>query len=160
MFHACSTWREINLVEPVGVGEQFVVIQLHKERDFVRVFAGHRAEHAQRGGDGVATAFHRELHDVFGVEIVRVFCKTRAGGMFDALVHRQDGHVTRAGQPAVAEQRLQAAQRLADCGRTTRKCGPRNPVPADAAAPSARFCIYVPGGLWRNRPKVFQFQHS
>ena len=88
------------------------MVQLHEERNLVRVFAGHRAEHAERGGDGVAAAFHGELHDVFGIEIIGVFREARAGGMFDALVHRQDGHVTRAGQPAMVEQRLQAAQHL------------------------------------------------
>ena len=104
--------REIDLVELVRIGEQFVVVQFHEERDFVRVFAGHRAEHAERGGDGVAAAFDGKLHDVFGVETIRIFRKAGSGGMFDALVHRQDGHVARAGQPAMVEHRLQAAQRL------------------------------------------------
>ena len=75
MFHACSTWREIDLVELVRVSQQLVVVQLHEERNLVGVLAGHRAEHAQRGGDGVAAAFDRQLHDVLGIEIIGFLAK-------------------------------------------------------------------------------------
>ena len=155
MFQGLFDLREIDLVEPVRVGEQFVVVQLDEERNFVRVFAGHRAKDAERGGDGVAAAFHGELDDVFRVEIIRVVRKAGAGGMFDALVHRQDGHVTRAGQPAVAEQRLQAAQRLRIA------VGQRENAVHEIRSRQVQplfghgLCIYVPGGLWRNPPSNF-----
>ena len=66
-------------------------------------------EHAERRGHGVASAFDRQLHDVLGVEVDRVRRERRAGGVLDALIDRQDRHVAGAGQPAVVEERLQAA---------------------------------------------------
>ena len=45
-----------------------------------------------------------------GVEIIRILGEARAGGMFDALVHRQNREITSAAQPAVVEQPLQIAQ--------------------------------------------------
>ena len=137
------------------------MVELHEERNLVRVFARDRAEHAERGGDGVAAAFHGELHDVFGIETIRVFREARAGGMFDALVHRQDGHITRAGQPAMVETWPAGCAASADCGRTARRCGPRNPVPAGAAVPSPPFCICVAGGLAESANKFLNFSiHS
>ncbi len=104
--------REINLIKTVRHCHQFVVVQLHDERDFVRVFARHDAQHAERGSDGVAAAFDGQLHDVFRVKIIRVLREARAGGMFDALIHREDGQVARAGEAATAVKRLKAAQHL------------------------------------------------
>ena len=70
---------EINLVEFVGASHQFVVIQLHQKRNLVRVFPRHHAEHAERGGDGVAAAFEGELHDIFRIKIIRVRREAGAG---------------------------------------------------------------------------------
>jgi bifunctional DNA-binding transcriptional regulator/antitoxin component of YhaV-PrlF toxin-antitoxin module len=57
---------EHDLVELVRVGQQLVVVDLHDERDLVRVLAGHQPEHAEGRGHGVAAALDRELHDVLG----------------------------------------------------------------------------------------------
>jgi hypothetical protein len=46
-----------NFVGFVGEGEQFVVIDFYQEWNFVRVFAGDGAEHAERRGHGIAAAF-------------------------------------------------------------------------------------------------------
>ena len=47
---------EHRLVVLVRVGQELVVVQLDDERDLVRPAARHRAEHADRRGDGVAAA--------------------------------------------------------------------------------------------------------
>src|SRR5690606_5752051 len=98
-----------DLLGLVGVGQELVVVELYDERNAVRVLAGHRAEHAEGAGDGVATAFDRQLHDVLRIEVQRVLREGRAGGVLDALVHGQDRQVSRLRQTAVVEQRLQAA---------------------------------------------------
>jgi hypothetical protein len=54
------------LVAGVGIGEQFVVIELDEEGNLVGVLAGDGAEDAEGGGDGVAAAFDGELDDVSG----------------------------------------------------------------------------------------------
>ena len=115
---------EQHLVVRVRVGQQLVVVQLDDERYLMRVFAGHCAEVAERRSYGVAAPFDCQFDDVFRVEIDRVRSERRAGRVFDVLIDRQDRHVARAGQPAVAEQRLQAAQR-ADVAVG------RNPCPVD-----------------------------
>src|ERR1700756_4925823 len=79
--------REKHLIELVWVGEQFVVIQLHDERDFVRVLSGDGAEDAAGSGHSVTPAFYGEFYDIFRVEVVRVFCETCARGVLDPLVY-------------------------------------------------------------------------
>ena len=101
---------EADLIERVRIREELVVIELEDERNLVRVLPRDRSEHAERRRDGVAAAFDRELHDVLGIEVRRVRRERRAGRMLDALIDRQDRHVAGAGQPAVIEQRLQAAE--------------------------------------------------
>ena len=95
-----------------GIGEQLVVVELHHERDLVRVLARDRAEHAEGAGDGVAAAFDRELHDVLGVEVLGVLRERSAGRVLDALIDREDRDVAGAGEATVAVHRLQAAQHL------------------------------------------------
>ena len=51
----------MHLVELVRVGEQLVVVDLHDERDLVRVAPRRHAEHAERRRDRVAAALDREL---------------------------------------------------------------------------------------------------
>lgn len=76
------------------------------------VFARHDAQHAQRGGHGVATARERELDDALGIEVIRVRREAGSRRMFHPLIHRQDGEITRARKPPVVEHLLQAAQYL------------------------------------------------
>ena len=52
------------------------MVELHDERDAVRVAARHRAEHAERRRDGVAAAFDRELDDVRRVEVASGSART------------------------------------------------------------------------------------
>ncbi len=103
---------EENLLGSVGVGHQFVVVDLHHERDLVGVLAGHGAQDAKGGGHRVAAALDGQADDVLGIEIHRVLGERGAPGVFDALVHGEDRHVAGVGQTAGAEQLLQAAQDL------------------------------------------------
>ena len=102
--------REPNLIERVRIRQELVVIDLEDERNLVRVLPRDRSEHAERGGDGVAPAFDRQLHEVLGIEVHRVRRERRAAGMLDALIDRQNRHVPGSGQPAMIEERLKAAQ--------------------------------------------------
>jgi hypothetical protein len=76
----------------------------------MRVLARDRTEHAERGGHGVALALQPELENVLRIEVDRIRGKRRAGGMLDALVDRQDGHISRSRQAAVKEQRLEVPE--------------------------------------------------
>jgi hypothetical protein len=98
---------EEHLVEPIGEGEQFIVIDFHNERDFVGVLARDRTENAECGSDGVAAAFDGELDDVAAVEIIRIFREARAAGVLDALVHGENRKIAGAAKAAVAEHALQ-----------------------------------------------------
>src|SRR5579864_6649222 len=82
-----------DLVKLVGESEQFVVIDFYDEGNFVRVLAGHGAQHAESRSDGVAVALDGELDDIFAVEIVRILREAGAGGVLDALVDRENGHI-------------------------------------------------------------------
>ena len=103
---------EHNLVELIGVGQQLVVVDFDHERNLVGVLARHRTKRAERGGHGVATAFHGQPEDVFGVEIHRIGAESGTRGVLNALVDGQDAHVAGAGQAAVVVQRPEAAQHL------------------------------------------------
>ena len=67
---------------------------------------------AEGGGHSIATACDGEFDDVLRIEVIRVRGKAGAGGMFDALVHRQDGEVARAAEAPGIKQLLQTAQDL------------------------------------------------
>ena len=101
---------EHHLVGLVGIGQQFVGIDLDDERDAVRVPAADRAEHAERGCHCIAPAFDRQLDDVGRIEVERVGSERRCRGVLDALVDRQDRQVAGVGQPTVAVQLPEAAQ--------------------------------------------------
>ncbi len=101
---------EEDLVELVRVGQELVVVELEQERDPVCVLARDAAEDAERRGDGVAAALHRELDDVLGVEEERVLRERGARGVLDALVDGQDRDVAGASEAAVVDERLQRAQ--------------------------------------------------
>src|SRR6202043_2026285 len=92
---------------------------LADEGDLVRVLARHRSEHAEGRGDRVTTALDRQLDDLLAVEVSGVCRKRGTGGVLDPLVDREDGEIAGAGQAAVVEQRLEAAQhaRRAVAGR-------------------------------------------
>src|SRR4029077_5599298 len=57
--------REEHLVELVWVGQQFVVIQLHDEGDFVCVLARDGTQDTTRRSHCVASTFDSQLYDVF-----------------------------------------------------------------------------------------------
>ena len=104
--------REHDLVVAVRIRDELVVIQLHHERNLVRVLARADAERAERRGDAVAPAFDGELDDVFGVEILRRGREAGAGGVLDALVDRKNRDVAGAGEAAGVQDRLEVAQHL------------------------------------------------
>jgi len=101
---------EENLVELVGEGEQFVVIDLYDEGNPVRVLAGHRAEDPERGGNRIATALDGQLDDVFSVEVIGILGEASAAGVFDALVDGQDREVAGAGEAAVVKQAMKIVE--------------------------------------------------
>ena len=103
---------EHDLVVLVGIRQQFIVVDLHDERNPVRIFTRHRPQHTERRGYRVAAAFDGEFDDLGRVEIIRVLGERRARRVLDALVYRQNGQVARARQPPVVEHLLQAAQHL------------------------------------------------
>ena len=104
--------REHDLVVAVGIGQEFVVVQLDEEGDPVRVPARHGAQHAQRGRDRVAPALHGQLADVPRIEVHRIRRERRPRRVLNALVDRQNRQVAGPGQPSVAQNPLKAAQHL------------------------------------------------
>ncbi len=129
MSAACSTRAEQDLVELVRVGEELVVVDLHDERDLVRVPARHRAQHAQRGGHRVAAALDGELHDVLGVEVGGVLGEGGARGVLDALVHGQDRDVAGAAPAGRGRAAAAGCAARAPAGRRPRARGPRSRGP-------------------------------
>src|SRR5208283_3018912 len=101
---------EQDLVELVWISEQFIVIDLHDERNFVGIFAGDGAKHAKRGSHGVATAFDGQFDNVFAIKIVGVFREAGAAGMLDALIDGEDRHIARAGKTAGEEHPVEIVQ--------------------------------------------------
>jgi hypothetical protein len=99
-----------DLVKLVRVCQQLIVIDLHDKGNVVRVLASHYAQHSKRGRHRIAAAFHRELHDVFGVEVLRVFSEACARGVLDALVHGKNGNIAGAGKPPVREDALEVGE--------------------------------------------------
>jgi len=77
-----------DLVKFVGICQQLIVIDLHQERNFVRIFPRHSSQNAKSGSHRVTAALDCKSDDVFGVKVIWVFRETRACRMFDALVHR------------------------------------------------------------------------
>jgi len=75
-----------DLIEFIGQGQQFVMIDFYDEWDFVRVPASHAAEHAERRGDPVTATFNRQLHDIVRVEVLRIRRERSAGRVLDALI--------------------------------------------------------------------------
>ena len=104
--------REHDLVVAVGVGQQLVVVQLDEEGDAVGVAARHGTQHTERGGDGVAPAFHGQFADVAGVEIDGIRRKRSPRRVLDPLVDGEDGDIAGSGEPPVAQNLLHAAQHL------------------------------------------------
>ena len=86
------------------------MIEFHQKRNLVGVFARDRAERAERGGHRIAAALDGEPDDVFRVKVFGIRRKTGPGRVFDALVHREDGQIARAGQSAMIENLGQAPQ--------------------------------------------------
>ena len=104
------------------------MVDLHHERNLVRVLARHRAQYAQRRGHCIAAAFNRQFDDVLGVKVRGVLRERRAAAVFNTLIHRQDRQIAAAGQTPVAEHLLQAAQHrhaaVAGDKHTVNKIGP------------------------------------
>src|SRR5262249_61665179 len=106
LFDGCKT----HLVDLVRVGQQLVVVELYDKGDLVRIFTRHRAKDAVGRGHRIASAFDRELYDVFPVEVVRILGKTSSGRVFNPLVDGQYRHITGPPQAAVSKQPLEVDQ--------------------------------------------------
>ena len=110
MSNACLTLAKRIWSNAFGYDRNSLWLNLSRNGILCAYFRATDAEHAERRGDGVAAAFDRQLHDVLRIEVHRVRRERRARRMLDALIDRQDRHVAGAAEPAVIEQRLQAAQ--------------------------------------------------
>ena len=103
---------EWNLARSIWVGEQFVVIQLHHERNAMRILAAHACKHAKGAGHCVAATLHCELHDVLAIKVSGVLGKARTSGMLNPLIDRQNAHVPGSTQAPVPIDPLQTAHDL------------------------------------------------
>ena len=103
---------EHDLVEPVGQGQQFVVVQFGNKRDAVGVATGHRSEDAKRGGHRVTATLDGQFDDSLRIKVPGIRGKGCGGRMFDPLVDGQDRDVAGTGQAAVVEEGLEVAQDL------------------------------------------------
>jgi len=97
---------EKNLIEFVGKGEQFVVVELHDEGNFVRIFVSDRAKNSEGRGDRVAFAFDGELDDVFRVEIVRILGEAGSRRVLDALINGKNRDIAGMSEAPVAKDAL------------------------------------------------------
>ena len=66
---------EHDLVEVVGIGQEFVVVDLDHEGDLVRVLPGDRPQHAEGGGHRVAAALDGKFDDLLPIEVDRILGK-------------------------------------------------------------------------------------
>lgn len=103
---------EHDLIGFIGVGQEFVVVDLDHEGNLVGVLAADDAEDAEGGTDGVASAFDGELDNVFGVEVGRVFGEGGSGGVLDALVDGEDAEVAGSGEATVVIHRFERTEGL------------------------------------------------
>ncbi len=85
------------LIESIWVAQRFVVVELHEERNAVRVATRNRRQHAVGGGHAVTARFNSQFDDVFRVKIERVGGKRGPGRVLNALIDRQNRQVARAG---------------------------------------------------------------
>jgi len=90
-----------DLIERVGMAQQFVVIELDDEGYLVRVPPCNASEHAQRRCHGVAARFKGQFHDVLAVEVNGIRGKRRPGGMLDPLIYGQNRKITRTVQVTI-----------------------------------------------------------
>ena len=100
---------EHDLLVRVGVGHQFVVVDLDDIRDAMGEAPSCQTERAKCRCHRVAAALQRQLDDLLGVEVSRVGREGRPGRMLNALVDRQYGHIARARQAPAVGDLLQAA---------------------------------------------------
>ena len=63
------------------------MVDLQYHRNLMRVAARDDAKHTQGRRDAIASAFDRELDNLFGIEEHRIGRKRRAGRVFHALIH-------------------------------------------------------------------------
>ena len=101
---------EKDLVEFVGESEQLVVVELHDEGNFVRIFVSDGAENPEGRGDGVALAFDGEFDDIFRVEIVGILGEAGARRVFNALIDGKNREIASAAEAAVVEDALKISE--------------------------------------------------
>jgi hypothetical protein len=94
----------------IRIGEEFVVVDLHQEWDFVGILTGHGTEDTEGGGNGVAATLDGELYDVLGIEIERILGKAGSGRVLDPLIDREDGEISGIGQATGAVHALEVGE--------------------------------------------------
>jgi hypothetical protein len=80
-----------------------VVVQLQDQRDLTGELTGARLEEAQRRRVGVAARLDGELEVIARFVAGRVPGEAARRSVLEALVHREDHHLARAGQGAGVE---------------------------------------------------------
>ncbi len=80
-----------------GVAQRFVMVELHQERNTMRVTARHRGQHAVGRRHAVTAGFDRQLDDILRIKVQRVGGEGGPRRVLHALVDRQNGQV--AGPP-------------------------------------------------------------
>ena len=83
-----------DLVMFIGIGQEFIVVDLDDKRDFMGVFPGDSSQDPERGGNGIAPSGYCQLNDVFRIKIDGIRGKGSSGCMFDALIHSQYGKIS------------------------------------------------------------------
>ena len=80
--------------------------------------------------------------------------------MLNALINGQYGNVSGVGEPARAEELLQADEVRESAGQSRLRCGQRNPDPASGGYPSISFCIDAIAVLLRPLRVFLEFSRS
>src|SRR5207253_10730257 len=100
LFHG----SEQHLVEFVRQRQQLVMIDFNDKRNFVSVLSSDASQYTERRGHAVTAALDRQLHQVFGIEVLRVRGERGASRVLNTLIDRQDRNITGGGKPTMVYQ--------------------------------------------------------
>jgi hypothetical protein len=85
------------------------VIQFDDEGNSVCVFSGHHRKDPKSAGNCITSAFESQAYNIFGIEILRIFCKRSTGAVFNTLIYGKYGEISGSRQSSIIEQLLQTA---------------------------------------------------
>src|SRR6185295_18619767 len=101
-----------NLIKTIRIRQKLVVVEFENERNLVRVLSRDRAQHSERGGDGVTAAFDCEFHDVLRIKVLDVRRERSPGRVLDTLIDGQYREVPGAGEAPVIKHCSEVSQHL------------------------------------------------